>query len=864
MVNFELMKRLILPFLLTAASAAAAGPAIPAAPAPELPVALKERPVRLPPLFWYERDTEAQSRLLMVSMLYWDVRDGDTSHRLLLPIFYRWREGNRSFFMSLPLVLAYSRPGDRWLLAGPFYRASDDEKTQTMLFPLYWQRVRRQGGRVTVAAPFVFYDYRSHDRSVIDTAFPVGFFRRRGNMTMGLIGPYFWETDPDSRFRVLFPILWRARSPELRYDVLPPFYDVWKADPVFLSSAPASGRRYMGVFPVVGAGRGSDYFSNYFFPFYFYSRDGDRRGLLTIPFSSFHREDMRSGHVGLYYYSHDPDLRMDGVFPFWMRRASADGFESKTQVLNFYYSRENEDVFHTLFPLYGAWSNPEESRFLSWGYWRRSNSEGTAGWAGLYFWKHDRTGDENRVFFPLYWHYSRPPDWRVDVIFPLFMRFRDADSVVTVVPPFIVRTAPGRRTVSFFFLYWHDSEGDRSLTTLAPFFLSQRNPDRKSFFSPLLWTRRSHLSHEGIFPPVYWYRSAEAKRTIVFPIYWDIRTAKFDLWILPPAYRLRMDNVTEIGVFPLWGRRTARVEEKGVVRRESRGGYLLPFYWSDVDGKGNGTWIIPPILGFIGRSGVGTPEETFSMNYLLLGSVRRSSGTLEHGFFPLYQYVRKKDELNWWAPRILALAAYDRKGQERKGVVIPYLWWRSPAADRDLALPLFYRSRLYEVVPSTGGVFRRGDRIGGTTIFFPVWWSGTGRDHTYLYLPPLYAFDRDGARTWRVVVPLWASYDGEAGRTFRVLFPIYWRYASARRPPEESPVEKRDISVWGPFYRVDTLSKGRHTRTVGVAPIFSRTYTDPDDKYFEILGGLFGRDVQAGRRRFRFLWFLYTPAKPLR
>jgi hypothetical protein len=48
---------------------------------------------------------------------------------------------------------------------------------------------------------------------------------------------------------------------------------------------------------------------------------------------------------------------------------------------------------------------------------------------------------------------------------------------------------------------------------------------------------------------------------------------------------------------------------------------------------------------------------------------------------------------------------------------------------------------------------------------------------------------------------------------------------------------------------------------VGLAPFFSRTYTSPEDKYWEVLGGLFGRDVQQGRRRYRLLWLFYTPAR---
>ena len=150
---------------------------------------------------------------------------------------------------------------------------------------------------------------------------------------------------------------------------------------------------------------------------------------LTIPYSSFRKGDGRKGHVGLYFYNHDPDLSVNGIFPLWFHRYSTDGFENKTQVLTFYDSRENEDRFQTLFPLYGYWSDPDGSRFLSWGVWRRRDADGTSGVVpALFFGRTRRRGDQNRIFFPLYWRFKRAPDWQVDVFFPFYTRYRDGDN----------------------------------------------------------------------------------------------------------------------------------------------------------------------------------------------------------------------------------------------------------------------------------------------------------------------------------------------------------------------------------------------------------------------------------------------------
>jgi hypothetical protein len=196
-------------------------------------------------------------------------------------------------------------------------------------------------------------------------------------------------------------------------------------------------------------------------------------------------------------------------------------------------------------------------------------------------------------------------------------------------------------------------------------------------------------------------------------------------------------------------------------------------------------------------------------------------------------------------------------------MTVPYFWWRSPSWDRDLVLPLFYSSRRYEVSGSTATGFKRGEQSGRYAVVFPLYWSGRDAEHEYRYFLPLYAHDADGLRRWTNAGLIWVSYHGPEGRRFRVLFPLYWRYRSADAPSAVNPAvpEHRDVAVWGPAYRVDLWRGDRRTRTVGLAPFFSRTYTDENDKYFEVLGGLFGRDVQEGKRRFRILWLFYTPAK---
>jgi len=825
--------------LTAGAIARAQGPLSPAPP----PEQFDRRPVRLPPILWYEKDPETRRRLFMLSLIYWDVADDDSSHRLLLPVFYRWQEEDRSLLVSLPFVLSYKSMSERWLVAGLFYRQKNNEKARTALFPLYWQKSRIEGGRTSVLFPFLFYDYRSRHRDRVDQVNLLGWRRKRPEKSMGMTLNYWWANEKDrGLFLTLFPLYWRFESPGDRLDFLTPLY---------LRRKDEENRRWAGVFPLAGMGWGNKLNSSYVFPLYYYSRLDDNRELVTLPFSRRRERDLTQGHVALYYYSHDPDRRTDGVFPIWHHRRDTDGFEKKTRLFNYYAHLENEDYFQTFFPLYGYWSSPEKSQFLSWGVWWTKGPDAASGWAGPYYWKRDGP-DTTRVFFPLYWHFWRSPDWRMDVVFPFYSRYRDGDTRITIVPPIIVRQSGDRRTVSLLFLYWKDRETDRRSLSFFPLFHYSVNPRGRMFYSPILWTRRSPLSREGIFPPFYWYRSQEARRTVVFPLYWNTRSPDKSLNIVPPYYRWRYDERRAHGFFPLWGKHS---DDK------TRGGYLMPFYWYTKNNKGDSLWIIPPLLAYVSKQGQGTENPRFSMQYLLLGNIQRSTNTFEHDFFPLYRYVRRDDFRNFWAPRVLPIVAWEKDARSSKGYVFPYLWKRSPAKDWDLFIPLWYHSSEYSVIGSTEDDPLRDKRIGGASIFFPIYWAGSNAEREYRYVMPLYAHYAEGPRRFSTLFPIWYSYNGNTGRKFRLFFPVYWRFLLKGKPEKETPelLPERDIIVTGPWFRTETRVNGeRRSRTVGLAPFFSSTTGGPGDRYFEVLGGLFARDVQDGKRRFRLLYFFYT------
>jgi len=797
---------------------------IPAASPVSLAPEFQPRPIRLPPLFWHEKDIRERQRLLMVLMLYWDYQEEASSHKLLLPVFYRWKEEDRSLIVSLPLYLSYKSPDDYWTLAGPFYRHDDPQRKRTALFPLYWSTKKSNGGRMTVALPFVFYDYSNPLENRRDFVSPFGWFRQRPSTSTGFLLNYWWKTESSSRFRTLFPVYWHLWSPGDRLDVWGLFYRRETDD-----------KKWAGLFPLAGAGWGRGLASHYLFPVYYYSHDEDETAFATLLASRIRSPDSTKGHLGLYYYSVNPDERIHGLFPIWHHSRSSDDYSRRTWFLLYYSRKENDSRFHTLFPFYGYWESPEKKRFLSWLYLRTEQEDTVSGWAGLYRWKKEGA-DETNVFFPLYWHFWRDPDWGLDVFFPLYLRWRDADSSLTAIPPFLWRKKGSRTTWSLFFLLWRDRDADRGFTTMFPLFHSMYDPQRSQFFSPIAWRRKSRLSREGIVPPVYWYRSAEIKRLFVIPVYWSVQHPEKRLLIVPPYYSWKDFDSRIYGLFPLWGHHR---------EQDRHGGYLFPFYWYSKKTTGDGVWIIPPLLTYIQKDRSGTPDSALHVQYLILGDYSRKREDLEHGFFPLYKYVSSPERTNFWAPRILALTAWDRRGESRQGYFFPYAWKRAPDRRWDFLFPLWYRHDETRLEDNTTSRLR---------IFFPLYWSGTNTRREWRYFVPLYArFSSAHGNRFRAVTPLYMSYQNDRGNRFRMIFPLYWRFASA----------KRDISIYGPWYRTTGLKNGRTTRTVGLAPFFSKSSAGPDDNYFELLGGLFARDVQEGQRRFRFLYFFYTKPKPL-
>ncbi len=857
------------------------------------PGVFRKRPVRLPPLLWYENDPEESRRLLMLGLLYWDLQERESSQRMLLPFVYRWQEANRHLLLALPLIAAYGSPDEHWSLAGPWYRYRGQDGDRSWLFPVWWQSAYPDGDRYRTILPLLFYEYRNDAQRRLDRLSLFGWRHRTEEANSGWSLNTFWSGDEHSGWHVFFPLYAAWWSPGDKLRVLIPFYDRRFGPPVS-----AAGEHRIGLFPLAGVSWSAGKLqSHHLIPLYYYSGDEKESTFVSLPVSHFRDGEERQGHVLLYYYDRYSNGASQGLFPLWY---GASGPEGRRMLLaNYYYRRSPaEGTFHTLFPLYGYWSSAAHQRtFLTWGLWRRASEQESTGWLFLYHWKQTRTkgvAPENRrqtrVFLPLYWHFfSGKPLHRTDLLFPLFLQNQDDQSTLTIVPPLVYKHGPDRNLWSVCLLFWKDRGQNAGFQTFLPFYYSSYKGDDRRFISLLGGWHQTSSMRETLIPPYYSFVQGATLRRVLFPLYWQFKDAKDQSLILIPYYRHQWDRGWSEGVFPFWRR---------AVDGDEHSSMILPFYTSQRSNLVS-AWSVPLLLTWMTKTKLDLPQPDYNLQYALLGSVSRRGESREHAFFPLYKYKEDSDGWIFWAPRVLPLTAWKRSGESRLGYFFPVAWSRSPDKDWNVLFPLWYRARRFSLELSGGanessrtetgrthvifplywhikdlereqlwviplaGAFRNGDRRsyfvtpfwfgterpgGRSQALFPLYWRSTNAEGDFRFIFPLYATSRQADSRWSMFAPLWFAYDRPSGQRFHVLFPLYWRVASA----------DRDIAVALMGYRVRSSRNGRQTETTGLAPFFSRSYTDANNRYFDILGGLFGRDIQDGRRSFRYLYFFYT------
>jgi hypothetical protein len=195
-----------------------------------------------PLVFHYRNDLTGSGAT--VALPFYDVRRRDSRHSGVLPLAFWGRSGSKRYAVGFPLVWSF---GDRdarknTTFLGPLFYHRRGRETGGGLFPLVWIKRDPAGLRQLSLFPLVHVSRRSDRLTVASPLFGFGWDRAL-RQSWGYAGPVFWQQGPRRSAQVVFPLFWRFHRPEekITTTVAFPLY--------FGRSEPES--RFDVVFPLV-------------------------------------------------------------------------------------------------------------------------------------------------------------------------------------------------------------------------------------------------------------------------------------------------------------------------------------------------------------------------------------------------------------------------------------------------------------------------------------------------------------------------------------------------------------------------------------------------------------------------------------
>jgi hypothetical protein len=474
---------------------------------------------------------------------------GANSHSRVFPVWWRWKEGNKSdTAIAFPLFWHFGRNLDdperieKTTAIFPFYARLKRGKSYTanmaLLNLVSWSRnTERDSGSFNVLWPFFRYRYSPHHNLVSlfplvhlsSSVSPAGVQKRR---TVGIL-PLFWYMYKDN----LNPL-----RPEKYRDlfILPPLFGERRN---LLTSTADGGLVYPFLLGYHTDPRRTYVWS---FPLFLYWKDRliNESNMIALPFL-FGDVNFRA-------------TRYSWALPFYGR--SVRGGISR----------------HTIFPLLTSWrSNPEHKR-----------ASGTVLWP-LGWWK--KTPKESYYHFhPLFYYSQKEGKRHITALPPLFFHGSDKKA--------------GTRYNIFFPFFWDVASRDSRHLHIAPLFgYYHRKSDDVSaawVLGPLFWTahekKRNAREFHFLWPIAkYAWRGEEEKEFRFLPLAWYEKRKNPDHWSLYlfPYYGRKDNKVDMDVVFPFWWR------WKWHGKQEDSMQVIFPLYWSARTGKDH-RWYVFPFYGY--------------------------------------------------------------------------------------------------------------------------------------------------------------------------------------------------------------------------------------------------------------------------
>lgn len=382
--------------------------------------------------------------------LYYSEKNGGYRFRVAFPV---WAERTQPSLTQPKVVDRAS------LFGGLYYNRRSAERSDDVLFPLFWNmRDLKDGSRTTV------------------------------------VGPWVNRVAPGERDNWLAPLYFTGKRKHGGYTFIPPLFTYTRTD--------ADGQ---GGFNLVGpmycswkGGKSCDTRTAYDLdfgvaPFYFYGQNEQSKYEVIPPLIHYYKyNDRTETYVNLwgpYYRERTQEREIFHLMPLYWSIWGPN--ERHTTLLPFFHYgyKGNSSLFVNPFYLFAKGEN-DESTFVTWGYARH------------------RGRTKLDMITPLYWHYQ-DPDIGLDQ--KLFFPFLYS------------RTSPRESNQVFFPFWGHfERYGVSETTWITPFFQHTTDlRGWETNIHPILYLGRNGHSSHTVVAPFFWdFVGRESRATVGFPIYW--------------------------------------------------------------------------------------------------------------------------------------------------------------------------------------------------------------------------------------------------------------------------------------------------------------------------------------------------------
>jgi hypothetical protein len=415
---------------------------------------------------------------------------------------------------------------------GPYYTEDSGDYSFRLAFPVWAERKqpsRTEPTKVDRASLYggLYYNRRSAERSD-DVLFPLfwNLVDERAKSRTTIVGPIVNRVTPDESDNWVAPFYFGGKRKTGGYTVIPPLLTYRSTDgrggfnlvgPVFCSwkgGGQCDARTAQDLdFGVA--------------PFYFYGQDAEAKYEVIPPLLHYYRyndRDLSWVNVwGPYYREHTQKRDMLHILPFYYSIDGKD--EHHTTLLPFFhYGRKGKSSLFVNPLFLTATGDKGESTFVTWGYARyRGRTE-------------------------------------LDMITPLFWRYRDADIDLTqhlLFPFYFSRESPRESTTAIFPLWANTKRYGISETTfVTPLFqYSHGIRGWSTALHPLFYVGRDATSTHTVIAPFFWdFADPTSRSTVAFPVFWRFSSEKEVSQLVGNVYyheaRLSTGTDWEIHVFP--------------------------------------------------------------------------------------------------------------------------------------------------------------------------------------------------------------------------------------------------------------------------------------------------------------------------